>query len=374
MTLYGDSLPDFPWDSLAPAKERASAHGLIDLSIGTPVDPTPEIAQRALIAAADAPGYPTTIGTSELREAIVSWWARRRGASHLSADNVLPTIGSKEMVALLPALLGLGKSDVIVHPATAYPTYDVGARLAGATPHPSDGGLETWPAETRLVWVNSPGNPHGHVLAAEELRGIVRAARERGIIVASDECYAELAMAEPYLSAGVPSILADEVCGADASGLLALYSLSKQSNLAGYRAAFISGDRGLIARLTHIRKHGGFLVPAPVQHAMSAVLRDDAHVEAQRETYRRRRELLAPAIENAGLAIDPNCVAGIYLWARRPEAEPTERASLDLVNEFADRGILVAPGSFYGTAGFGFVRIALSASDEQLAAAVERLR
>lgn len=375
MTLYGEALPQFPWDTLERAKTAASQHpgGLIDLSIGTPVDPTPVIARDALREAADAPSYPPAIGIPEVREAIVSWWQRRRGASHLSPDSVLPTIGSKEMVALLPAMLGLGSGDVIVHPATAYPTYDVGARLAGATPYPSDAGPEAWPAGTKLVWLNSPGNPHGHVLSREELAATVAAARERGIVIASDECYAELPMAEPYLSDGVPSVLSDDVCGSDASGLLALYSLSKQSNLAGYRAAFIAGDTDLIARLREIRKHAGFLLPTPVQRAMVAVLADDEHVARQRAAYQARREVLAAALTNAGLEIDPRCVAGLYLWARRPGTEASEAASLALVDDFAARGILIAPGSFYGTAGFGWVRIALSASDSKIRDAAERL-
>ncbi|MFH5824325.1 succinyldiaminopimelate transaminase [Georgenia sp. AZ-5] len=374
MPLYGRALPDFPWDSLAPAKTRAAAHpgGIVDLSVGTPVDPTPAVAQDALRAAADAPGYPLTVGTLALREAVVAWFARRRGAPGLSTDGVLPTLGSKEMVALLPAFLGLGEGDVVLHPRAAYPTYDVGARLAGATPVAVDADPATWPDRARLVWLNSPGNPDGHVLSADQLAAVVAWARERGAVVASDECYAELPWAQPWATGGVPSLLDPRVSGGDHGGLLVLYSLSKQSNLAGYRAAFVAGDPAIVKPLTEVRKHSGMIMPAPVQAAMAAVLADDAHVAAQRERYRARREALLAAVRGAGLELDPASEAGLYLWVRaagRPEV-----GSWDLVDALAHRGLLVAPGTFYGGAGEGYVRIALTATDERIATAVRRLR
>lgn len=368
MGFDGSALPDFPWDSLAGAKALASAHpdGLVDLSVGTPVDPTPEVARRALVTAADSPGYPPTIGIPEVRSAMVRWFARRRGA-HLTEDQVLPTIGSKEMVAHLPSLLGLGEGDVVVHPAQAYPTYDVGARLAGATPHPSDADPEEWPAATRLVWVNSPGNPHGHVASVARLRRIVEWARPRGVVVAADECYAELAWEEPWASGGVPSLLDDRVCDGDHTGLLVAYSLSKQSNLAGYRAALLAGDPALVAAIREVRKHSGMMLPGPVQHAMAAVLDDDAHVAEQRERYRRRRALLQGAVREAGLDLDPESVAGLYLWAH------AEAPSARIVQAMAERGVLVAPGTFYGPSGEGWVRMALSATDERIEEAASRL-
>lgn len=367
MGFPGRDLPDFPWDSLLPAKERARAHpdGIVDLSVGTPVDPTPELAREALIGASDSPGYPVVIGTPALRQAIVDWFRRRRNAT-LDVAQVLPTVGSKELVALLPSLLGIGPGDVVVHPAIAYPTYDVGARLAGATPLASDDPAE-WPANARLIWLNSPGNPHGHVLSLERLSEIVAWARARDAVVAADECYAELAWAEPWASEGVPSLLDDRVTGGDHTGLLVTYSTSKQSNLAGYRAALLGGDAELIAGIREIRKHMGLMVPGPVQAAMTVVLADDAHVVEQRERYRRRREVLAPALEGFGLTLDPATEAGLYLWARG------ERTSAELVDALADRGILVAPGTFYGPAGEGYVRVALSATDERVNSVVHRL-
>jgi succinyldiaminopimelate transaminase len=370
--LHGSALPDFPWDSLTPAKARAAAHprGIVDLSVGTPVDPTPAVARDALTAAADSPGYPQTIGTLALREAITAWFARRRGVPGLRTDAVLPTIGSKESVALLPALLGLGEGDVVLHPRTAYPTYDVGARLAGATPVAVGPDPADWP-DARLVWLNSPGNPDGHVLSVRELAAVVAWARARGAVVASDECYAELAWDGPAADDGVPSLLDPRVCGGDHAGLLVLYSLSKQSNLAGYRAALLAGDRTLVARLTEIRKHAGMLMPGPVQAAMTAALADDAHVAEQRERYRSRRQVLLEAVAAAGLEHDPLSVAGLYLWVR---ARSRRASSWELVDALAHRGILVAPGTFYGPHGEGYVRVALTATDERVAEAARRLR
>jgi len=370
--LFGDALPSFPWDSLAGARRRAEAHpgGIVDLSVGTPVDPTPRVVQDALVAAADSPGYPTTQGTDRLRQAVVDWFARRRGVPGLTREQVLPTIGSKELVALLPALLGLGEGDVVVHPEIAYPTYDVGARLAGAEPFPADATTAVGPGRVRLLWLNSPSNPTGKVLGVEHLRKVVEWARARGVVVASDECYAELGWAEPWASEGVPSLLDPRVCGDSHEGLLVLYSASKQSNLAGYRAAFAAGDPAIIRRLLAVRKHMGMMMPAPVQAALAAALEDDEHVAVQRERYRARRETLLAACTAAGLAVAPESEAGLYLWATLPGQDADCRA---VVAALAERGILVAPGEFYGPAGARHVRIALTASDERVAAAAERL-
>jgi succinyldiaminopimelate transaminase len=367
--LSPGALPDFPWDSLERHRARAAAHtdGIVDLSVGTPVDPTPELIQAALAASANAPRYPTTQGSVDLREAIASWFERRRGVPGLDPGVILPTIGSKEFVALLPALLGLAAGDAVVIPEVAYPTYDVGARLVGAsTIAASD--VSTWAgnADVALVWVNSPSNPTGAVCSARDLAAVVNEARKIGAVVASDECYAELAWAEPYASGGVPSILDPAVCGGSHEGLLAAYSLSKQSNLAGYRAAFVAGDRALVSRLLEVRKHLGMIVPGPIQAAMTVALGDDAHVAAQRATYGRRRGALLPALRDAGFDVSAS-EAGLYLWATRGEA------SLETIAWLADRGILGAPGSFYGLAGDHHVRLALTAPDERIASAVRRL-
>ncbi len=353
-------LPDFPWDSLAPYAETARNHpdGLVDLSIGSPVDATPALIRDALAAATDAHAYPQTAGTPQLREAIVSWYARRRGVDDLSVANVMPTIGSKELVTLLPLLLGLGKGDVVVHPAVAYPSYAIGAAIVGATAVASDNPAD-WPSNTKLIWVNTPGNPDGSVLSVEQLQAAVARARELDAVIASDECYAELAW-----EGDSPSILDPRVIHGQRDHVLSVYSLSKQSNLAGYRAGFVAGCSDIVGGLLEARKHIGLIPPAPVQAAMVVALGDDAHVAEQRQRYADRRATLAPALTRAGFTIDRS-EAGLYLWVTRGED------AWATVGWFAERGILVAPGSFYGDE--THVRIAITATDEAIAAAALRL-
>ena len=354
-------LPEFPWDRLAPAAAVARQHpdGIVDLSIGTPVDPTPALVQDALRAAADAPGYPLTVGTPALRAAVVDWVARRLGGT-VTPDEVLPSIGSKELVALLPSLLGLTGGQVLI-PALAYPTYDAGARLAGCEPVATDDPTAHDPADVGLVWVNSPGNPAGQVLSAAELARVVSWGRQHGILVASDECYVELGWeAEPV------SVLHPSVCGGSTEGVLALHSLSKRSNLAGYRAGFAAGDAHAVSLLVEARKHIGLLTPAPVQAALVAALGDDEHVVEQKERYRSRRTALRAAVEAAGFRVD-HSAGGLYLWITRDEP------CWDTVSWLAARGVLAAPGAFYGVAGARHVRLALTATDERIAAAVARL-
>ena len=325
------------------------------------MDPTPEVVRAALRAAADAPGYPTTQGTPQLRAAVVRWLARRLGVREMDPAAVMPTIGSKELVAWLPTLLGLGPGSVVVVPELAYPTYAVGAQLAGAQVVVADSLVALGPRRVDLVWVNSPANPTGRVLPAEHLRKVVAWARERGALVVSDECYIELGWdAEPV------SVLHPDVTGGSLRGLLAVHSLSKRSNLAGYRAGFVTGDRSVVAELLAVRKHVGLMVPDPVQAAMTAALDDDQHVVEQRGRYRARRDLLLAALREAGLRVE-HSEAGLYLWATRDEP------CRDTVDWFAQRGILVAPGDFYGAAGARYVRVALTATDERVAAAASRL-
>jgi succinyldiaminopimelate transaminase len=328
----------------------------VDLSMGTPVDPVPPVIRAALGAASDAPGYPLTAGTPALRTAITDWVAAQCGAA--PGFGVLPTIGSKELVAWLPTLLGIGPGDTVVIPSVCYPTYEVGVRLAGATVVRSDSVTALGPTRVKLIWLNSPGNPNGRVLPPAHLRKVVDWARERGAVVACDECYLSLGW-----EATPGSVLS--VCG-PSDGVLAVHSLSKRSNLAGYRAGFVAGDPVLVAELLAVRKHAGMIVPAPVQAAMVAALGDEAHVTEQRERYRRRRALLRPALEKAGFRID-HSEAGLYLWATRDED------CWATVDWFAERGILVAPGTFYGPAGARHVRLALTALDERMESAATRL-
>lgn len=352
-------LPEFPWDRLTPYADRARAHpdGIVDLSVGTPVDPTPDVAQTALRDAANAPGYPLTAGTPALRDAISAWLLRTLA---VECADVLPTIGSKELVALLPALLGLRGR--VLFPDLAYPTYDIGARIAGCEPVPvrTTGGLVDVGAldatDAAALWVNYPANPHGRVAPPGHLAEVVAWGRAHGVLVLSDECYAEYGW-----TATVTSALAE---GAD--GVLAVHSLSKRSNLAGYRAAFVAGDGGVVRRLLEVRRHAGLIMPLPVQAAMAAALGDDAHVEAQRARYAERRDVLLPALGKAGWRVD-HSEGGLYLWATHGDD------CWSAVGWFADRGILVAPGEFYGTPGAQHVRFALTATTDRVTAAAARL-
>ncbi len=352
-----------PGDTLADAAATARSHpdGIVDLSVGTPVDPVAPVIQAALTAAAAAPGYPATAGTPALRASAVAALQRRHGITGVPEQAVLPVIGTKELIAWLPTLLGLGPDDLVVVPELAYPTYEVGARLAGAQVLPADSVTQLGPQAPAVVYINSPSNPTGKVLGVEHLRKVVEWARDRGTVVVSDECYLGLGWEEQPTS-----VLHRDVCDGDQTGLLAVHSLSKSSSLAGYRAGFVVGDPALVAELLAVRKHAGMMVPTPVQAAMVAALDDDEHQHRQRERYATRRGVLLAAFRSADFTVDLSD-AGLYLWATR--AEPCR----DTVAWLAERGILVAPGEFYGPRGAHHVRVALTATDERIAAAAERL-
>jgi len=363
MVRVSERFPEFPWDTIAGAKTRAAEHpgGLVDLSIGTPVDPTPDVARDALVGAADSPGYPTVFGPETLRQAAVDWLERRFEITGLSPSQVLPTVGSKELIANLPMQLGLGAGDLVVIPELAYPTYEVGARYAGCEVLATDGVVAIGPRTPALIYLNSPANPHGRILGPDHLRKVVEFARDRGALLVSDECYLEFAWeGEPL------SVLHPDICGGSFDGLLAVHSLSKRSNLAGYRDAFVTGDQAVVDELLAVRKHLGFMLPTPVQAAMTAALADDVHVEQQRAVYAARRTDLRGALEAAGFTVE-HSEGALYLWATR--GEPCR----DTIAWLAELGILAAPGEFYGAAGAQHVRVAFTATDERVAAAVERL-
>ena len=339
MTL-ASRLPVFTWDRIAPLRDKADQHpgGPVDLSVGTPVDPVPDLIREALAGASDSPGYPATWGTPRLRAAAAGWLARAHGVQ-VAPDDVLPVIGTKELIAWLPAMLGLGPGDVVVHPELAYPTYDIGARLAGATAVASD------------------------QLPPDRLAALVEQARERGAVLASDECYISLGWETSPVS-----VLDPAICGPSHDGILAVHSLSKRSNLAGYRAGFVTGDPALVADLLAIGKQAGMMVPGPVQAAMTVALEDDEHAREQRERYGRRRSVLREAFVSAGWTVD-HSEAGLYLWVTHPVHDCWSAAELLA----AQAGILVAPGELYGPAGARHVRVALTATDERMAAAADRL-
>lgn len=356
-TPLGSILPDFPWNSLAGAKKKAQAHpdGIVDLSVGNPVDPVAPGVQLALSSAAEAPGYPQTQGTPELREAIAKALRRRY---NMDVDAVLPVVGTKEAIAWLPTLLGM-RGQTVAFPSVAYPTYEVGVLLAGAKPLRADADFE----DASLVFINSPSNPTGEVLGVEKLRSIVAWAREHGAIVASDECYMGLGWDDENPPV---SILDPRVTDGDNTGLIAMHSLSKSANMASYRAGFFAGDNELIAELLELRKHAGLIVPGPIQAAMVAALEDDASEALQRQRYAKRRVQLMRALTDNGFRIE-HSEAGLYLWCTRGEN------CRETVDWLAERGILVAPGDFYGPAGEEYVRIGLNGTDERVAAAAQRL-
>ena len=349
-------LPDFPWDALAPYGDIARSHpqGIIDLSQGTPVDPTPEFIQQAFRDASNSPSYPVTAGTPELRSAIKKWAVERLGAT--GDFDVLPIIGSKELVAWLPTIL---ESKKVLIPEIAYPTYHVGAVLAGAESIPVAIDAKGWPSAD-LAWLNSPSNPTGRVHSDAEIKDCIDWSRTNKALLVSDECYLEFEH-----SARPVSVLSHT--GGDNTNILAVHSLSKRSSMAGYRAAFMIGDSELIARIREIRKHGGMMVPLPVQKAMTVALTDDKHVVEQRARYNARKEVLHPVLEAAGFTIEFSN-AGLYLWCTRNED------AWESVAWLAARGILATPGSFYGALGARHIRIAMTATDAQIADAVQRIK
>ncbi len=348
-------LPEFPWDRLAPLGDKARAHpgGIVDLSIGTPVDSVPEVIQSALAAASDSPGYPPTAGIPALQKAMRDWSVKYLGTSE--SVGVLPSIGSKEMATLLPFLL---RAKRVLYPDIAYPSYHVGAVLAGAEAIPVGEDPKSWPAAD-FAWINSPSNPTGALMSDQAVHDAIRWAISNDAYLVSDECYLELGWeATPRSVLSFPE-------AADAK-VIAMHSLSKRSNLAGYRAGFAVGNPSVISELLEIRKHIGMMMPGPVQLAMIAALADTEHVTKQRAVYLRRRTELHRGLTAAGFTIHDS-VAGLYLWATRDE-ECWKSADW-----LAQRGILVAPGDFYGVRGKNFVRAALTATDERIDAAVARL-
>jgi len=370
--------PPYPHDRLGGLREIASAApgGLIDASVGTPVDPTPELVVRAAAAAlTDAKGYPATIGSPALREAAASWLDRRFSVD-VGADAVLACIGTKELVAGLPRLLSLRdpNRDTVLYPALSYPTYAMGATLAGLRAVPVavdeagrlafDAVDDDVAARSLLLWCNDPANPTGVGATQEALRDTVVWARSAGIVVASDECYAEFT----YDGRGEPAPPVSALVG-NHEGVLAVHSLSKRSNMAGFRIGFVAGDLDLVGYLGEVRKHGGMMVPAPVQAAAVAALGDDAHVEEQRRRYARRRAGALPALEAFGLVHDGG-PSTFYLWLR---SSGSAESGWDLAARLARVGVLVAPGDLYGPEGEGHVRLALTLTDTQVQRLIEGL-
>ncbi|MGI9603634.1 MAG: aminotransferase class I/II-fold pyridoxal phosphate-dependent enzyme [Acidimicrobiales bacterium] len=361
--------PPYPHDRLAAVVTVAGRHrgGAVDLSIGTPFDPPMAAVVEALAGSDSERGYPPSIGTPAYREAASRWLARRFGID-LGADDLAATVGTKEFVAGLPHWLRLRspQRDTVLHPALAYPTYAMGAQLAGAraVPVPMHAdwsidldAIDPDDAQRALcLWVNTPGNPAGGL---DDLEAAVEWGRRSGVPVVSDECYIE------FTWRGDPRSVLHH--GLD--GVLAVHSLSKRSNLAGTRAGFYAGDTDLVQYLREVRKHAGFMVPGPVQAAACVAFDDDQHVDAQRELYHQRLAVGAELLAAAGLDVDlPG--GGFYLWAAAPEGD-----AWGLTRQLAERvGFIVSPGDFDGPAGPGHVRLAMVQPVERLRVAIDRLR
>jgi succinyldiaminopimelate transaminase len=367
----GFTPPPYPYDRLEAAKAKAAAHpgGIVDLSVGTPTDPPPPAVIEALAGADEAGtvrGYPASIGSAALRQAMAAWVRRRLGAE-VPSDAIAVCVGTKEFVGTLPQWLKLRTPgrDTILYPAISYPTYEMGAVLAGlrAVPVPVDAewrldlsAVADIDAERALaLWVNTPGNPAGQL---DDLQAAGSWGRERGIPVFSDECYAEFTWDGP-----IRTILTSGL-----SGVVAVHSLSKRSNLAGLRLGFYAGDPELVDYLREVRKHVGLMVPGPVQLAGAAALADDTHVDDQRARYRQRLARMQEILGQLGVEADlPG--GGFYLWAGAPGGDAwafTDRLA-------AEGGLLVSPGDFYGPGGAGHVRIAMVQPVERLDLVAARL-
>ncbi len=359
--------PPYPYDRLLELQEVAAAlpGGAVDLSIGTPCDPPDPAVVAALAGSGAERGYPASVGTARLRDAAVAWFAGRLGVE-VDAEQVAACIGTKEFVAGLPHWLRLRdpSRDTVLHPAVSYPSYAMGATLAGcrAVAVPVD---EEWrldlsaidPADAEralCLWSNTPGNPAGGL---DDLGAVARWGRAHGVPVFSDECYVEFTWdGEPPVPGRPPGRTILEH-GTD--GVVAVHSLSKRSNLAGLRVGFYSGDRELVGYLSELRKHAGFMVPGPAQVAGAVALGDQGHVELQRRRYRHRLELLAGLLGRLGLDT-PLPGGGFYLWVPAPDGD-----AWALARRLAERlGIVGSPGEFYGPAGAGHLRLAVVQPDE----------
>jgi succinyldiaminopimelate transaminase len=367
-------LPPYPYDRLAGLAKVASAHegGMVDCSIGTPSDPPPTAVIEVLAASDTERGYPASAGSAALRDAAASWLTRRFGLGELPSSAVAACVGTKELVASVPQFLRLRTpdKDTVLYPAVSYPTYAMGAELAGcravAVPAPAGrhGGLDLDAvapddaARALLLWSNSPSNPTGGLgdLGAEAAWG-----RARGVPVFSDECYTEFTWDGPPRS----------VLQHGFDGVVAVHSLSKRSNLAGLRVGFYAGDPELVEFLRAVRQHAGLMVPGPAQAAGVAALRDDAHVKAQRQRYRERLTFLAGVLGGYGCPVAlPE--GGFYLWVPVPAGRWTDAWAMAEALA-TDGGLLVSPGDLYGAAGGGHVRVAVVQPMERLALVGERL-
>ena len=354
--------PPYPYERVGELKALADKleGGAIDLSIGTPCDPPPPEVTAALAEPGRAQGYPPSIGTPAFRATAAAWIARRLGATVDADAELAACVGTKEFVASVPQYLKLRTParDTVLYPAISYPTYEMGATLAGvrAVPYEHLDEISDADAERALcLWVNSPNNPTG---AIYDLAAFAAWGRERDVPVISDECYAEFSYSQP----------ATTILRSGTAGVLALHSLSKRDNFAGARIGFYAGDAELVHYLREVRKHAGQMPPGPVQHAAMVALADDEHVEAQRERYLRRMRRLCQVLAAVGLpATLPD--GAFYLWLEAPGGDAWGAARM-----LAERaGVVASPGEFYGQASTGYLRVAAVAPDDRIELAAHRV-
>ncbi|MFZ4669576.1 MAG: pyridoxal phosphate-dependent aminotransferase [Microthrixaceae bacterium] len=368
-------LPPYPYDRLVAMRERAAAlpGGAVDLSVGTPCDPPAPAVLEALASAAGAGPYPPSVGTVPLRTAYSEWF-RDRFAVEIDPSQIAACIGTKEFVAGLPHWLRLHdpSRDTVLYPAVSYPSYAMGAVLAGcrAVPVPMD---DRWRLDLAAVddadadralclWVNTPGNPAGGL---DDLAAAADWGRARSVPVFSDECYAEFTWTGEPAAPGLPPGRTMLESGSD--GVVAVHSLSKRSNLAGLRVGCFAGDPELVHFLSEVRKHAGFMVAGPAQAAGVAALGDQVHVDAQRARYRARLDRLAATLESTGLTV-PLPDGAFYLWVPAPGGD-----AWSLVERLAaELGVIASPGEFYGPAAADHVRLAVVQPDDRFDLIAER--
>lgn len=360
---------NFPWDSIEKYRKLIK----YDLSIGSPVDEVPESVQNAVAQCLNTNTYPLTSGTKELRETIANWLKTVRNVKNISYEDIIPTIGSKEAVAFLPMMLGVKENDIIVRPSKAYPTYDIGALACGAQIISSDN-IHDWCDDqsicqrVKLIWVNSPNNPTGRILSIDELKEIVTLARKINAVVVSDECYA-LFNWQSQSFKPAPSILDDEVSNGNFDNLLMLYSLSKQLNMAGYRSAFMAGDKNLIRQILHIRKQTGLIMPQIIQNATIAALMDQKATDKQLNLYYQRYLKLKSAFIKAGYDVEYSD-GGLYLWVN---ISAKHQNCMEAIEYFANKQILFAPGVFYDKNATNYIRVSLTANDGDIEQVIKAL-
>ena len=360
--------PPYPYERLDGLKKIASRHagGAIDCSIGTPVDPPPAAVMEELALGVGARGYPASAGSLDYRAACAEWVARRFGVA-LEVEELAACVGTKEFVGSLAGYLHLRRPerDTVLYPAISYPTYAMGATLAGLRAVPvslRQGRLDLSSisdadaARALVLWTNSPSNPTG---ALDDLENAARWGREHEVLVASDECYAD------FTWAGAPRSIVEH----GLEGVLAVHSVSKRSNMAGMRAGFYVGDPDVVAYLRLLRQHAGLMVAGPVQAAVAVAYRDDEHVEEQRSIYRARLELLSEALTRLGIDA-PFPEGSFYLWCTKAGLDGWELGAY--LAEAS--GMIVSPGELYGEAGRNSVRLAVVQPDERIALVAARLR